>query len=67
MSASDAPLFELDGLFASVDTLPTTPIDEISLPREPSIESQLIGLTDHERAQVLGAETCARLDGGVAS
>lgn len=27
-------LFELGGLFATVDTLPTTPIDELSLPRE---------------------------------
>lgn len=28
------PLFELGGLFATVETIATTPIDELTLPRE---------------------------------
>lgn len=36
--SGDPVLFELDGLFASVDTIATTPIDELDLPREPAAD-----------------------------
>ena len=52
----DAPLFELGGLFATVETIATTPLDELDLPRETldtssagAIRARLEAKTTHRR------------------